>query len=174
MLKAIQFFYTANTNALESNYKRAGLPADFLNGFNADTVNSVKLAKAEAEIYLSRQDKLYTNITEILDSFLTGTRSLYASLHIDDPEYTFMHRWDPYGMHTVYRYGIEKVLMQIWFTRYRSTGRYRHSSRGYREREYHIGNEHIKSFDFFGRLVWDEERKCIDAVPLFLTNIEIR
>ena len=167
------FYYAASNEALKANYRRAGIPEDLLDDFNPDMLSAVKFAKAEAETYLEYRNQLHTNMTEIIECFLTGTKSLYASLHVSNLKYTYMYRWDPYGMHTRFRYGIETVTMQVWFTRFRSKERVYSLPTDSQKFEYHIGNEVISSFDFFGRLVWDEENKCIDAIPLYLTNIAV-
>lgn len=178
----LEFYSTANEEALKANYRRAGLPESMLNDLDTDRVASVKAAKADAEKYLADRNQLHTNLTEILDCFLSGTPSLYVSLHIDAPKYSYLSRWDPYGMHIRYRYGIEKVFVQFWFTRFYSSVLFKlnlrklltpKDAREYSDREFHICQESIRSFDFFGRMVWDAEHKRIDAIPLYLTNITV-
>ena len=166
----IKFYYSAGYDSVESHFRRAQIPETILRDFYRDDMDSVIWTKEEAENYLAAQNRLYTNITDVIEALLSGKRSLYASLHIDDVEYTYMNRWEPYGVNKIYHYGCEEINMQIWFTRYLTNLPWRESYKDDGD-EYHLGHERLKSLDFFGRIVCGDDCHRIDAVPVFMTNM---
>lgn len=169
-----RYYFAADTEIIKSHLARMQLPKEILSDYNPSDGNSVADVKCEIERYLSARHLIFNSSEAIINCLLNSGQSIYASFTVTKLFHTYdRYLWEPYAVHTYFRYGLEEIPVVIWFSRYRSSNaRKMVRGREIPQHECHLGFSPIQSLDFFGKLSWDGKRKMIDAVPLIITNIQ--
>ena len=168
-----RYYFAADADAIAHHLAKMQLPATFLEEYEPEDGRSVLDLKETLERYLTEQHLLYHSAEEILDTLRSSEQPVYASFSVSDPDLMCdPHLWTPYAVFSHLRYGAERIPIVFWFNRFRSAKIWKGYRKGWKSYAYTLGCEPLRSFSFFGKLTWDGERRMIDAVPLFVTNIK--
>ena len=168
------YYYAADKERIKTHIKSFGLDESILADYDPENLVSVAVLRSDLERRFSECGSLCRNSGQITEALLRGEKSFYASFTIDKM-YPLYDRcsWDPAGVMSHIRFCEEYILVKMWFRRIRyfsinKTCRLTKAA----IRRYSRGLLPLKSFSFFGRLVFDEKRKMIIAVPLIITNMQ--
>ena len=167
-----EYYYAARTSTIHNHISRLGLPETVMSGYKPENSDSVIDVKYAMERVLSMRGMLYHSQEKIIEAMLTTGQPVYASFHVTNPhnlyEYYFLLT---YGVYTVFKYGCEKVPVNIMFSAYRTSAKKDCVWFDTPSDVYFLPTSRLSSLDFFGTLYLDKNRRVITAAPLIITNI---
>lgn len=165
-------YYHGDEIQVKTKLQKRNLSDDIINMIILSNHRLCAASKMLIEKALEEQGQLYRSKSQMVECFLKGETELFVSLRLTNPEpvITSHHYFEFYacGMQTCFRYGYEKIRINLWLRRIWQECRLLGMIV---KRIEDVEFFRIKELDILGTATWDKRKKEIDLIPLIVTGI---